>query len=92
LLEGKGDIDLLRRDLDLAIEARPADAEQPVIFMIKGPWARPQIALASQSKGTAAKPRIIREIGEAVDTVKTSRPVQSVKRGTRKIYRKLFGN
>ncbi|MGQ0484563.1 MAG: AsmA family protein [Hyphomicrobiales bacterium] len=92
-LTGKGEVDLLRRDLDLAIKAEPAGAEATLI-KITGPWGRPKLAEADQPKAAAqaGKSGIARKIDKAVDDIATSRPVQSVKRGTKKLYRKLFGN
>jgi AsmA protein len=89
-LTGKGEADLLRRDLDLAVTAQPAAAEATDI-KITGPWGRPKFAEAGGA-ASGGKPKIVREIGKAVDDIAASKPVQSVKRGTRKLYRKLFGN
>ncbi len=92
-LTGKGEVDLLRRDLDLAVTAEAAGAEATEI-KITGPWGRPKLADADEPKAAtgAGKPGIAREIDKAVNDIATSKPVQSVKRGTRKLYRKLFGN
>lgn len=92
-LAGKGEVDLLRRNLDLAFAVRLGDAAvEPVDIAVTGPWDRPKIAEAEAVVGGGGKPRIVREIGEAVDDIAASKPVQSVKRGTKKLWRKLTGN
>jgi AsmA protein len=94
-LAGRGEVDLLRRNLDLAFAVELGEAEvAPVDIGITGPWDRPKIAEAeaAQAANGRAKPKIVRKIGEAVDDIAASKPVQSVKRGTKKLYRKLFGN
>ncbi len=94
-LTGKGEIDLLRRDLDLAFALKFVGAEvEPTNVTVTGPWGRPKFAEAggAQAATGGGKPKIVREIGKAVDDIAASKPVQSVKRGTRKLYRKLFGN
>jgi hypothetical protein len=92
-LTGKGDVDLLRRDLDLAIAAKPANAEAAAIT-ITGPWGRPGFAENNRPQAATAsgKPGIAQKIDKTVDDIATSKPVQSVKRGTKKLFRKLFGN
>ena len=67
---------------------------EPTNVAVTGPWGRPKFAEAgaAQAATGGGKPKIVREIGKAVDDIAASKPVQSVKRGTRKLYRKLFGN
>ena len=94
-LTGKGEVDLLRRNLDLAFAVRLGGAEvAPVNIGVTGPWDRPKIAEAeaAQAASGSGKPKIVREIGKAVDEIAASKPVQSVKRGTKKLWRKLTGN
>ncbi|HLF21493.1 MAG TPA: AsmA family protein [Aestuariivirga sp.] len=94
-LAGRGEVDLLRRNLDLAFAVRLGEAEiAPVDIGVTGPWDRPKIAEAeaAQAANGSGKPKIVREIGKAADEIAASKPVQSVKRGTKKLWRKLFGN
>lgn len=94
-LTGKGEIDLLRRDLDLAFALKFVGAEvEPTNVAVTGPWGQPKFAEAgaAQAATGGGKPKIVREIGKAVDDIAASKPVQSVKRGTKRLYRKLFGN
>jgi AsmA protein len=94
-LTGKGEVDLLRRDLDLTFTAKPVEAEAEAIAIgVTGPWSRPKIAEASEAQAAAGggKPGIAQKIDKAVDDIATSKPVQSVKKGTKKLFRKLFGN
>ncbi len=94
-LTGKGEVDLLRRDLDLTFTAKPAAAgAAPTAIGVTGPWGRPKIAEAQETQAAAggAKPGIAQKIDKAVDDIAASKPVQSVKKGTKKIFRKLFGN
>lgn len=94
-LAGRGEVDLLRRNLDLAFAVKLGEAQvEPVDIGVTGPWDRPKIAEAeaAQAANGSGKPKIVREIGKAADEIAASKPVQSVKRGTKKLWRKLFGN
>ncbi len=92
-LTGRGDVDLLRRNLDLAFAVGLGAADvAPVNIGVTGPWDRPKIAETAAVATASGKPKIVREIGKAADEIAASKPVQSVKRGTKKLWRKLFGN
>jgi AsmA protein len=74
-LAGRGEVDLLRRNLDLAFAVKLGEAQvEPVDIGVTGPGPAETPSRGTGGNGSG-KPKIVREIGKAADEIAASKPV-----------------